>query len=75
MAFSIFKTDCVVDSRLSQKRSVLMLLIVWRTDDNRTDLLSHTLTIKGSEVTSLVKFRPVVQEEIAWRTDGQTVTF
>ena len=29
------------------------------------DLLSHTLTIRGGHVASLVKFRPMVKEEIA----------
>ena len=33
--------------------------------------LSHTLTTWGSHVASLVKFHPVVWEEIVWRTDGQ----
>ena len=32
------------------------------TDDGRTEkkLLSHTLTMRGSDVASLVEFRPVV---------------
>ena len=35
-------------------------------------LLSHTLTMRGNDEAKLIEFRPVVQEEIAWRTDGQT---
>ena len=34
-------------------------------------LLSHTLTVRESDVASLVEFCPVVQEEIVWRADGQ----
>ena len=33
-------------------------------------LLSHTITMRGSHVASLVKFRPVFLEEIVWRTNG-----
>ena len=44
-----------------------------RTDDGHTErrthrkiaLLSHTFTIRGSGVASLVEFRPVDKEEIA----------
>ena len=32
-------------------------------------LLSHTLTIQGSHLASLVKFNPLGKEEITWRTD------
>ena len=33
--------------------------------DGRTDLLLHTLTMRGGHVASLDKFRRVVKEEIA----------
>ena len=36
-------------------------------------LLSHTLTMRGSDVGSLVEFRPVVKEEIVWGTNGLTM--
>ena len=35
-------------------------------------LLSHTSFMRGYDVTSLVEFRPVVKDEIAWRTDERT---
>ena len=34
-----------------------------------TDLLSHTLTMRGGHVASLVKFSPVIWEEVALQTD------
>ena len=43
----------------------------WKGPDGKIILLSHTLTTRGSHIASLVKFRPVVQEEIAWQKDGQ----
>ena len=33
--------------------------------DGKIILLSHTLTMLGTHIASLVKFHPVVQEEIA----------
>ena len=36
------------------------------------DLLLHTFTIRGGHVVSLVEFRPVVWEEIAYQTDMRT---
>ena len=33
--------------------------------DRQTDSLSHTLTMRGNHVASLVKFPPVVKDEIA----------
>ena len=42
---------------------------IGRTTDGRTHgevmLLSHTLTMRESEIASLVEFRPVFSEEIA----------
>ena len=35
-------------------------------------LLSHTLTMRGHDVASLVEFRPVVKEEIALQTNRRT---
>ena len=32
-----------------------------RTDARKNNLLSHTLTMRGSDVASLVEFRPVVK--------------
>ena len=40
--------------------------------DGKMMLLSHILTMRGSDVASLIEFRPVVKEEIEWRTDGRT---
>ena len=34
-------------------------------------LLSYTLIMRGSDVASLVEFRPMVQEELAWWTDDE----
>ena len=35
-------------------------------------LLSHTLTIRESDVASLIDFRPVVFEKMYERTNGRT---
>ena len=45
----------------------------WTDNGNRKKMLvSHTLTMMGSDVARLVKLCPVVKEEIAWQTDGWT---
>ena len=36
-----------------------------RQTNGKIMLFSHTLTMRGSDVASLVEFRPVVEEEIA----------
>ena len=38
-------------------------------------LLLHTLTVRGSDVTSLVEFRLVIKEEIVWWTDRSAHNF
>ena len=35
-------------------------------------LILHTLTIRESDLASSVEFRPVVLEEISYRTNGRT---
>ena len=35
-------------------------------------LLSQTLSMRGRDVASLVEFRSVVKEEIAWQTNRRT---
>ena len=35
-------------------------------------LFLHTITMRESDVASLVEFRPVAKEEIAWRTEGRS---
>ena len=42
------------------------------TDAWKKILLLHTLTIRESNVASSVEFRPVVLEEISYRTNGRT---
>ena len=69
------KLECAVDGAPSQIPTLVANVANSMTDyvtdgrtDGKTELLSHTLTMRGDHEARLVKFRTVVQEEIARRT-------